>query len=64
MEQTDRLGAIPFAQFRTHDGRVLALSREDYDLAAATARICRCGTCDCCRALEYVTEAMHGSELP
>jgi hypothetical protein len=55
MTPTDRHGNIPFALFRNH-GRTIALSREDYELAKATARICRCGTCDCCRAVEYVLE--------
>jgi hypothetical protein len=51
----DRFGNIPYALFRNH-GRVVAMTEEDYRLAKATARICRCNTCDCCRAVEYVTE--------
>jgi hypothetical protein len=58
---------IPFALFRTHDGRTVAMSKEQYEQARAVARICRCGTCDCCRAVEYVTEteaAQRGEYLP
>jgi hypothetical protein len=51
----DRFGNVPFALFRNH-GREVAFTREDYEQAKAVARICRCGDCDCCRAVEYVRE--------
>lgn len=51
----DRFGNTPYALFRNH-GRVVAMTREDYNQAEAIARTCRCGDCDCCRAVEYVRE--------
>jgi len=48
---------VPYAMFRTHDGRTVKVwTKQQYDYMASVARVCRCGRCDCCRALEYVTE--------
>jgi hypothetical protein len=52
---------VPFALFTNH-GRLVAMTREEYKQASAIARICRCGTCDCCRAVEYVREATKNGE--
>jgi hypothetical protein len=51
----DRFGNTPFALIHSH-GRPVAYTREDYELAKATARLCRCGNCDCCHVTRYVAE--------
>lgn len=53
---TDRFGNVPYVLFRNH-GRVIAMTREDYDEARKIAAMCRCGDCDQCRAVEYHREA-------
>ena len=50
---TDR--EIPYALFRNY-GREVRMTEKQYRDAERVARICRCGECDCCRALEYVKE--------
>ena len=47
---------IPYAQFR-FDGQVMNLTRHQFEQAVRDAKHCRCGTCLCCRALEYQQEA-------
>jgi hypothetical protein len=51
--------SVPFAMFHNYD-RVVTMTREEYDRAVTIARMCRCGSCDCCRAVEYVRETTGG----
>jgi len=53
----DRVGNTLYALFSDH-ARWSAMACEDYEEAQKIARSCRCGICDCCRAAEYVTEAL------
>lgn len=50
---TDRHGNKPYALIYNH-GTPVAFSVEEYQHAEAVAKICRCGTCNCCAVVEYV----------
>jgi hypothetical protein len=58
----DRFNNVPYALFRNY-GRLVAMTREDYEQARRIAAVCRCGRCDCCRAVEYVIEVT-GKDKP
>jgi hypothetical protein len=51
----DRFGNIPFALIY-NAGRQVAFTAEECEAAAAIARMCRCGRCDCCAVTAYVRE--------
>lgn len=46
---------IPHAQFR-FNGEVISMTEAQFGLAIRDARICGCGQCLACRALEYGQE--------
>jgi hypothetical protein len=55
MIMRDHFGNVPFALIHSN-GRPVAFTREEYEQAKAIARICKCGRCDCCNVVAYVTE--------
>ena len=50
---TDRHGNVPYAAVMV-DGEIFTFTRDDYDLARATAAVCRCGRCACCTVVAHV----------
>jgi hypothetical protein len=51
----DHLGGIPFALIHAN-GRAVAFTEAQYEQARDIAKICRCGSCDCCAVVQYVAE--------
>ena len=45
----------PYASFR-FNGEVMNLNEHQFKQAVRDGRVCRCGKCLCCRALEYHEE--------
>ena len=48
----DRFGNVPYALVYNY-GREVAFTRDEYERAVKTAKMCRCGECDCCVIARY-----------
>ncbi len=47
---------LPFAQFR-FNAEVITLNEHQFRQAIADGKLCGCGECLACRAVEYATES-------